>query len=106
MRARKPKDFIAESETWNNKKSKRIYLNNDLTRELTAELQDHFKSMMKIPRIMRGEKQEFETLINEEALLFAKYLRNERAEWIPRIVALFQNEPRCLLEDCFTRHIW
>lgn len=34
---------------------------------------------------MRGEKQEFETLINEEALLFAKYLRNEKKEWRPRI---------------------
>jgi len=35
---------------------------------------------------MRGEKQEIETLINEEALLFAKYLRNERKIWTPRIV--------------------
>ena len=43
---------------------------------------------VEIPRIMRGEHQEIETLINEEALLFAKYLRNERKEWIPRIVAL------------------
>jgi hypothetical protein len=33
---------------------------------------------------MRGKKQEFETLINEEALLFAKYLRNEIKEWKPR----------------------
>jgi hypothetical protein len=32
-----------------------------------------------------GKRQIFETLINEEALLFAKYLRNEREEWIPRI---------------------
>jgi len=35
---------------------------------------------------MKGEKQELETLINEEALLFAKYLRNERTEWKPRII--------------------
>jgi len=35
---------------------------------------------------MRGEKQELETLISEEALLFAKYLRNEREKWTPRIV--------------------
>ena len=34
----------------------------------------------------RGKKQTVETLINEEALLFAKYLRNERETWIPRIV--------------------
>jgi hypothetical protein len=37
---------------------------------------------------MRGEKQELETLINEEALLFAKYLRNERETWIPRIAQI------------------
>jgi len=37
---------------------------------------------------MRGESQEIETLINEEALLLAKYLRNERETWEPRIVTL------------------
>ena len=26
-----------------------------------------------------------DTLINEEALLLAKYLRNERKDWIPRL---------------------
>jgi len=30
-----------------------------------------------------GEQQEIETLINEEALLFAQFLRNEREAWIP-----------------------
>jgi hypothetical protein len=35
-----------------------------------------------------GSKQEIETLINEEALLFAKYLRNERRDWNPRIPSL------------------
>jgi hypothetical protein len=44
--------------------------------------------IVEVPRIMKGEKQQLETLINEEALLFAKYLRNERKEWIPRIVDL------------------
>jgi hypothetical protein len=34
---------------------------------------------------MTGEKQELETLINEEALLFAKFLRNETNKWKPRI---------------------
>jgi hypothetical protein len=35
---------------------------------------------------MKAEKeQEIETLINEEALLFAKYLRGERPSWNPRI---------------------
>jgi hypothetical protein len=35
-----------------------------------------------------GKKQEIETLINEEALLFATYLRNEKQEWVPRIASL------------------
>jgi hypothetical protein len=35
-----------------------------------------------------GEQQQIETLINEEALLFAQYLREERKEWIPRIAIL------------------
>jgi hypothetical protein len=43
---------------------------------------------VEIPRIMRGEKQELETLMNEEALLFAKFLRNETKEWKPRIAIL------------------
>jgi hypothetical protein len=32
-----------------------------------------------------GQQQEVETLISEEALLFAQYIRNEKNEWIPRI---------------------
>jgi hypothetical protein len=35
---------------------------------------------------MRQDKrQTLETLINEEALLLAKFLRNEKKEWKPRI---------------------
>jgi len=33
---------------------------------------------------MRGASQEIETLISEEALLFAKYLRKELEAWKPR----------------------
>jgi hypothetical protein len=32
-----------------------------------------------------GEQQEIETLINEEVLLLAEYLRNERDLWVPRV---------------------
>jgi hypothetical protein len=35
--------------------------------------------------IRNGEHQTIETLINEEALLFAKYLRGESKSWAPRI---------------------
>jgi len=34
-----------------------------------------------------GDQQEIETLINEEALLLAKYLRNEIETWKPRIAS-------------------
>jgi len=34
---------------------------------------------------MRGEKQEIETLITKEALLLAKFVRNESQVWIPRL---------------------
>jgi hypothetical protein len=44
--------------------------------------------IVEIPRIRVGAKQEIETLINEEAFLFAKYLRGERPPWIPRIAEL------------------
>jgi hypothetical protein len=33
-----------------------------------------------------GKRQRIETLINEEALLLAKFLRDERKTWIPRII--------------------
>jgi len=35
-------------------------------------------------RIKHGNRQTIDTLIREEALLLAKYLRHERKEWIPR----------------------
>jgi hypothetical protein len=35
--------------------------------------------------MVRCSRQELETLINEEALLLAKFLRNEIKEWNPRI---------------------
>jgi len=38
-----------------------------------------------VKRIRNREYQTLETLINEEALLFAKYLRAERETWIPKI---------------------
>jgi hypothetical protein len=37
-----------------------------------------------------GDQQEIETLINEEASLFAQYLRNEKETWVPRIANLAQ----------------
>jgi hypothetical protein len=44
--------------------------------------------MVEVPRIRHGSRQTVETLINEEALLLAKYLRDERDTWGPRISIL------------------
>jgi len=41
--------------------------------------------MVEVKRIRNGEHQTLETLINEEALLLAKYLRGEAKDWNPRI---------------------
>jgi len=43
-----------------------------------TSLNAYFESKVEIPRIKHGKKQTIETLINEEALLFGKYLRDER----------------------------
>jgi hypothetical protein len=48
-------------------------------------LNQYFEMMVEIPRIRVGKRQTVETLINEEALSFAKFLRNERQIWIPRL---------------------
>lgn len=48
----------------------------------------YFQSKVDVPRIKHGKQQEIETLINEEALLLAKFLRTERQTWIPRIAVL------------------
>jgi hypothetical protein len=44
-----------------------------------------FESKVEVPRIKHGNKQTIETLINKEALLFAKCLRKEKLAWIPRL---------------------
>jgi len=79
------KDFTDKSEIVSrNRKGKREYLNDKETRRMMKELQEYFESKIEIPLIRHGKRQRIETLINEEALLLAKYLRNENKTWIPR----------------------
>jgi len=83
------KDFIVKTENLGRKKQgKREYLSNNLTRELMKKLGLHLEKTVDIPRIKVGKKQTVQTLINEEALLLAKFLRKERKEWVPRTVTL------------------
>ena len=83
------KDFILKSEDYSTKrKGQREYLNDFQTHDLVGDLNLFFQSKIKMPRVRMGEQQEIETLINEEALLFAMYLRNEKQTWKPRIAVL------------------
>lgn len=80
------RDFTLKTEKLSaQKKGKREYLNDVETKDFTAKLNIYFETNVEIPRIKIGERQTIETLINEEALLFAKYLRGEKKDWLPRI---------------------
>lgn len=80
------KDFTVKGERTTRKRwGKREYLNGSKTRELERGLNELFGGMVEVPRIRHGSRQALETLINEEAQLLAKYLRDERKTWIPRI---------------------
>jgi hypothetical protein len=52
---------------------------------MMKELKELLLTNVEIPAIRHGKKQAIETLISEEALLLAKYLRNENKTWILRI---------------------
>jgi CRISPR-associated endonuclease Cas1 len=83
-----PKDFKARTVSFNNKKGKRMYLNESKTDDLMKKLHGYFGSKVDVPRIGRGHSQEIESLIGEEAFLLARYFRNEKRDWVPRIVKL------------------
>ena len=79
------KYFMVKDEVLSRRrKGKRVYLNDEKTRLFNDELDSLFASKVDIPLIRHGKRQRLETLINEEALLLAKYLRNETESWIPR----------------------
>jgi len=61
-----------------------VYLSDSHSRQMLKQLDIFFESMIEIPRVRHGHRQTLETLINEEALLLAKYLRDEMESWIPR----------------------
>ena len=81
------KDFTVKTENLSKgKKGKREYLNDSETDDLVKELNQFFESRVEIPRIRVGLGQTLETLINEEALLLGKFLRNESQTWTPKII--------------------
>jgi len=80
------RDFVMKEERTTRKLwSKREFLNGSRTRELERGLDDLLEGMVEVPRIRHGSRQTLETLINEEALLLAKFLRYERKTCVPRL---------------------
>ena len=80
------KDFVLVTDFMMHlKMGKKIHLKEYETDSLAEDLTDFFDRVVNIDRIKVGNRQTIDTLISEEALLFAKYLRNERKDWTPRI---------------------
>lgn len=71
-------DFMHRTKMLTQKKGKREYLNDTETKNFTHKLNEHFEITVEIPRIRVGKRQTIETFINEEALLFAQYLKSEK----------------------------
>jgi CRISPR/Cas system-associated endonuclease Cas1 len=83
------KHFALKKESYSSGKiAMRQYLRDDLQKAYWKSLDNLFLTKLKIARMRRGKTQTLSTLINEEALLFAQYLRNEKQTWVPRIVSL------------------
>jgi CRISPR-associated protein Cas1 len=83
------KDFVLVTDfVMHLKIGKRIHLKKYETDSLAEDLNAFFDRIVNVERIKVGNRQTIDTLINEEALLFAKYLRHERKEWIPRLASI------------------
>jgi CRISPR-associated endonuclease Cas1 len=83
------KDFVLVTDFMMSlKMGKRIHLCDYETDSLAEDLNLLFERSVNVPRIRYGHKQTLDTLINEEAYLFAQFLRHERKTWTPRIAGL------------------
>ena len=70
------------------KMGKKIHLKEYETDSLAEDLNAFFDRMVDVERIKVGKRQTIDTLISEEALLFAKYLRTEKNGWVSRVAGL------------------
>lgn len=87
-RSLKKKDFTMTHEDYSShRKGQRQYLKKALAKDMMSKLNSFFESTVDIRRIGHGKEQAVETLINEEVLLLAEYLRNEKPRWRPRIAS-------------------
>jgi len=83
------RDFVAVTDfVLHLRMGKRIHLCEFEAGRLAEDLNRLFDRKVEIPRIKHGKRQTLDTLICEEALLLAKYLRGERDSWVPRLPSL------------------
>jgi CRISPR/Cas system-associated endonuclease Cas1 len=83
------KDFVLVTDFMMHlKMGKKIHLKEYETDSLAEDLNVFFERIVDVERIKVGNRQTIDTLISEEALLFAKYLRNEGKKWIPRLSSI------------------
>lgn len=88
-RKMRKKDFVVVTDFMMRlKMGKRIHLCEYEADGLAEGLNGLFERVVEVPRIKQGRRQTLDTLISEEALLLAKYLRNEKRDWTPRISSL------------------
>ena len=81
------KDFVVVTDFMMRlKMGKRIHLCEYEADSLAEGLNLFFDHIVEVPRVRHGNRQTVDTLISEEALLLAKYLRDEKKEWAPRFV--------------------
>ena len=74
------------------RKGMRGYFSDAKTREMLKSLNRYLVGKVQVPRIRIGNRQTIETLINEEALSLAKFLRDERKACMPRISAYLSKQ--------------
>lgn len=80
------KDFVLVTDFMMSlRMGKRIHLCEYETNSLAEDLNLLFERSVNVPRMRYGSKQTLDTLISEEAFLFAQYLRNEKTSWKPRM---------------------
>jgi CRISPR-associated protein Cas1 len=83
------KDFAMKHENYSSdRKGEREYLSRVLTKDMMKKLNFFFESTFEMQRVRHGNRQTVETLISEEASLFAMFLRDEKESWKPRVVEL------------------
>ena len=80
-------DFVWKDDVHAGRKGKRAFLNKERNKEFLDRLEDYFQTIVNVPRVRHGKRQELETIINEEAMLLASFVRGKRI-WEPRVVPL------------------